>query len=113
MEFSAAMILAVFFILICLSGLAAKILAKKEKDHLRIKGYNRFFSLGLTMGLIGLAYMFFAWQGVTLLGSRFWLMIWLAVAVVWKVFILKYLYVEAPKKRLEIEKRNKFNKYLP
>lgn len=108
----ALIILAVVFGVFVVAGLLCKISAKKI-DALKAKGFNRLFHLLFTMGLLGGLYLFFAWQGAALLSARFWLIIWLLVTLVWIFFIIKYLVLEVPAKRREIDQRRRFEKYLP
>lgn len=78
----AVMILAVIFGASIIAGIACKMYAA-QVDAIYAKGWERMFKLGLVMGILGFVYLFFGWQGVTLLGSRFWLVIWFLVVVVW------------------------------
>lgn len=113
MESRAIIILAVIFSLLLISGVASKIVQKKIKDKLKIKGLRRLANIFLIMGVIGFVYLFFAWQGAVLLAARFWLVIWLASFLVWLFFGLKYLFSEAPKIREEIDRKRNFEKYIP
>jgi len=113
MQIRTVIILAVFFGLCVVLGLISKILTKKIKDGLRIKGLKQLFYLFVIMGILGLVYLFFAWQKITLLAGRFWLLIWLLTVIIWLGFIGRYMFFEAPKLRAEIEKKRKFEKYIP
>jgi len=110
---SAVITLAVVFGLLIILSLAAWLYINKTKDGLKLKGLRRLFHLFLSMGISGFIYLFFAWQGVAILASRFWLLIWAIVLVIWLLFIVKYLFKEVPKLRSEIEEKRKFAKYLP
>jgi hypothetical protein len=100
-------------ILLVALGVGAYIYAPKIKDGLKIKGIRRLVHLGLTMGIIGLVYAFFAWQGVALLAARFWLLIWGITLLIWALFIAKYLFSDVPRLRRQIENKRKFDKYIP
>ncbi len=113
MHLKALIILAVFFGLFIILGLSSRIMTTKIKDGLKIKAWRRLYYLSLSMGIIGLVYLFFAWQGVVLLAARFWLLIWLVTTLIWLGFIMKYLFLETPKLRREIEEKRKFAKYIP
>ncbi len=104
-------ILAVIFALFIITAIATKFI--KSKDVLKDKGVKKFFNLFLTMGILGYVYLFFIWQAVPLLAARFWFLLWLIVTAVWLGFVLKYLILEVPKKRNEINKRREFEKYIP
>ncbi len=113
MENRAIIILAVFFGLLLICGVIAKILSKKTKDGLKVKGLRRLVNLFLTMGIIGFVYLFFAWQGAALLSARFWLLIWFFSLLVWLFYALKYLFFEVPKIRKEIDRKRDFERYIP
>ncbi len=113
MQLRAIIILAVIFGFIVAIGVVSKMMETHIKDDLKIKAYRRIFNLGLTMGILGYVYMFFAWQGVTLLSARFLLIIWLVVLLIWLGFIIKYLTLDVPKLRKNINDRRNFEKYIP
>jgi len=113
MHNQAIIILAVAFGLLIILGIVSKVLVTKTKDGLKVKGWRRLFHLSLTIGILGFVYLFFAWQGVSLLASRFWLIILGLTALVWLGFIAKYLLWDVPKLRKGIEEKRKFEKYIP
>ena len=113
MEPRAIIILAICFALVIIAGILAQIMSKKIKDGLKVKAYRRIYHAGLVMGIIGFGYLFFAWQGVTLLSARFIILIWLAALIIWLIYIIKYLIKDVPKTRSEIEEKRKFEKYIP
>jgi hypothetical protein len=113
MQLRAVIILAIVFGLFIILGIVSKIIAIKTKDGLKAKAWRRGWYLGITMGIIGFVYLFFAWQGVALLAGRFWLIAWLIAAVVWFSFIIKYLFLEVPKLRKNIQHKREFEKYIP
>jgi len=113
MQPRALIILAVIFGLLIVLGIFSRMKINKTKDGLKIKAWRRMFHLFLTVGILGLVYLFFAWQGIALLAARFWLLILALVALVWGGFIAKYLILEVPKLRKEIEDKRKFEKYIP
>ncbi|MFA6322165.1 MAG: hypothetical protein WCX71_01660 [Candidatus Buchananbacteria bacterium] len=109
----ALIILAVIFSLFIILGVGAKIALPKIKDGLKIKAFRRLYHCGLTIGILGLIFWFFAWQGVALLSARFWLLILAIIAVVWLGLIGRYFYIEVPKLRKDIDNKRKFDKYIP
>jgi|SRR3989344_944964 len=112
MQPRALLILAIIFGVVVAVGLAATILKKKQRG-LAVVGFNRLSTAGLTMGIAGFCYLFFAWQGVALLASRFWLLIWVVVAVVWAALIIYYFVITIPKRVQENLKKKQFEKYIP
>jgi len=113
MQPRAIIILAAVFGLLIILGIISRIKVNKTKDGLKIKAWRRLFHLFLTVGILGLVYLFFAWQGIALLAGRFWLLVLGLVALVWGGFITKYLLLEVPKLRKDIEEKRKFEKYIP
>jgi small-conductance mechanosensitive channel len=113
MSARAITILAIIFGLFVIFGLINKMAGRKTKDGLKAKAFKRLWYLGITSGCLGYVYLAFAWQGVALLAARFWLLIILAVVIVWLFFIAKYLYIEAPKLRKNIDQKRDFEKYIP
>lgn len=91
-----------------------KIFSRKFKnDWLKKNALNKMFNLCLVMGILGLLYTFFIYEGAALLSARFWLLIWLLTFLVWLFFNLRYLFIQIPKRKKEIVERKKFEKYLP
>jgi O-antigen/teichoic acid export membrane protein len=113
MQMRAIIILVVLFSAFIVYSLVVKVFAKKIKDGLKIKLLRKTSNTTLTMGILGLIYVFFAWQSITLLGARFWLVIWALIMLVWGGFILRYFLVTMPKLRSEIDHRRNVEKYLP
>lgn len=99
--------------LIIALGVAGFLAAPKIKDGLKVKGIRKIVHLTLTMGIIGLVYSFFAWQGVAFLAARFWILVWAIVILAWGAFIAQYFFLEVPKLRSRIEDKRKFDKYIP
>lgn len=106
-------VLIVINILLIALGAIAFWAIPKTKDGLKVKGLRRIMHLGLTMGILGLVYTFFAWQSVAFLSARFWILILVIVALVWGGFIARYFTTEVPKLRSKIEDKRKFDKYIP
>ncbi|KKW33970.1 MAG: hypothetical protein UY81_C0082G0003 [Candidatus Giovannonibacteria bacterium GW2011_GWA2_53_7] len=112
MQLRAVLMLAVIFGLALAVGLVAMVLKKKQRG-LTVAGFNQLSSAGLTMGISGLLYLFFAWQGVALLGSRFWILVWVIITVIWSALIIRYFTVTIPKRIKENLKKQRFEKYIP
>lgn len=67
----------------------------------------------LTMGFSGLAWTFFAYEALPILGSRLWMIVWLIGFVFWVYAILYYALVQMPPRIKGIVEKEKFEKYLP
>ena len=102
----------IFAAFIVLSAVS-KVMSLKIKDGLKVKAWQRFFHLGLTIGVLGMVYTFFAFEGAALLGARFWLLVLFLTALIWGGFIAKYLLINVPKLRKKIEHERNFKRYIP
>lgn len=79
--------------------------------------YRRLFqklsNWSFTFSIIGLVLMFFRHQLIPYLGMRAWTLLWWLAAAIWMIYILKYLFVDIPKQKEEIQAQREFEKYLP
>ncbi|MBM2820285.1 MAG: hypothetical protein HW405_45 [Candidatus Berkelbacteria bacterium] len=71
--------------------------------------FNPFFYTGI----IGLILIFFRWQGMPYLGSRFFLLVLLLLFLFWGTNIIYFRFVTFPKRIKEYQEKKNFNKYLP
>ena len=106
-------LLAVFGALIVLS-LLIKIIEQKFKPQQFLKKlFQKYFSLFLTMGLVGLALLWFRYENAAVLSARFWLLVWALAFVIWLVNIFQYQLKIVPPAREKSEQKKIFQKYLP
>lgn len=113
MQNRAVIILAVTFGLFVIFGIISYFKKNQAKNGLWTQAWQRLFHLFLTLGILGLVYVFFAAQGVTLLAARFWLLIIFLITLVWLGFVAKYMFFDIPKKQKTLEKKQNFDKYIP
>jgi hypothetical protein len=85
----------------------------KRGDHITFKLLKKFQNFFTTLGIVGFAILFFFWQQIPYLSSRFWLIVWLLILLIWAGYIGRFAFFEAPKKRTELQEKAKFEKYLP
>lgn len=84
---------------------------KEEKIWQKMRG--RVFNFFFYTGVIGLVLIFARFQQIAYLGSRlFSLILWL-IMFFWLIYILNYRYRVFAKELIKIEKKKKFEKYLP
>ncbi len=76
---------------------------------MQAKVFNLFFYLGIT----GLILIFFRWQSITYLGSRFFMILLALVFAIWGLYILYFRLKVLPKEIANLETRKKFEMYLP
>jgi hypothetical protein len=107
-------ILYVFFGLLIIGGIAAKIMSKKHAGYPPTrKVYEKFYYFLASLGFSGLILVFLRSIRAYFIGAPFWLLVWLIVFLVWLYFILRYIFIKAPKLKEEIEMRRELEKYLP
>lgn len=75
--------------------------------------FKRLQTFFTTLGLVGFVILFFFWQQVPYLSSRFWLLVWLVVGLVWLGFIGRWGFIELPRSRAEAAARREREQYLP
>ena len=85
----------------------------KKKLPIFEKMQTRVFNLFFYTGITGLLLIFFRWQEITYLGSRFFMLILLVVFIIWGSWVIYFSLKILPKARKEFEARQKFEKYLP
>ena len=102
------------FALIIIAGLIVKIYqATKKLEKFQAKLLKKYFSLLTTMGFWGLVMAVLRYERVPLLAARFWMIIWLAVLIVWLYPIIKYQWQVVPAAKKQAEEKKLFQKYLP
>jgi len=89
--------------------------AKKGKrfDRFKTRVWQRLCSCGLTMGGLGLVFLFFSYEQIRLFGARFWYVFWLIGLLVWLISIWHNYYRVAPREKKLEEQRRQREKYLP
>ncbi len=84
-----------------------------RRDVILVKIFKKFHRLFLTVGLIGFVILFFTYEQIIFLGSYFWYLILFLGSLVWFILVVVYLIKNIPKEKKELEKRKRFEKYLP
>lgn len=97
-------ILGTFFFLLFLAGIIIDILLK-TRVLAKYRGfYRQKSSLLWTMGIMGMIWMFFFYQGIYFLSARVWLIVWFIIVLIWSYFIFKYWH-RIRKKYREVAKK--------
>lgn len=103
--------LVVFIVLLAVSALVFPFLGKRGEN-----AYNKIWrglsGFSLSNVIIGLIILFFNYEMIPLLSSRFWFLIWGAEMAIWLFFITRAAQ-EIPKRKKRIEEEKKFKKYIP
>lgn len=106
---AAVAVFAAFLVLAFVLRILARV---KKQNLLLVKLLKKISKLFSTMALVGFVLLFFSYEQIYLLGSRFWFLLWFAGIVVWVVFIALYAVRKMPKEKNDMEKKKKFLKYL-
>ncbi len=101
------------FLFFIVAGLVSKILSQYQNEKSKRLILKRAGSLGITMGFLGLLWMFFRQERVAFLAWRFWLLLWLAVVVFWAYRLARYAIKRIPEIKSEEARRANVEKYLP
>jgi len=106
-------ILAISFAVFLALGIVCGILAKSKKQNPPlVKLFRKLKKMFGTMAVIGFIILFFSYEQIYFMGSRFWFLAWFIGFVVWVVFIALYALKKMPKEKDELEKKQKYLKYL-
>ena len=103
----------ILFLALVLFGLSSKITRLYSQDKWYKEVLRRIGNAGITMGLVGLLWLFFRQERVAFLAWRFWLLLWFIGSAIWLIKIVLYLVKRVPVIRQEAIKRSALNKYLP
>lgn len=101
-----------FILLLIILALAAGVGKKRWAKSLYAGLWRGLYYFFLTNAVIGLILVFFNYEMVPFLSSRFWYLLWAAGLAVWLFFIGKAV-VKIPQKKARLEKEKEFKKYLP
>lgn len=83
------------------------------KNPLYYKLKKGLSSLFLTTGITGFFLLFFRWQGLPYLSSRFLLLLLILIVIIWFVLILIYLFRKFPDEKRQFIEKLRLQKYLP
>ncbi len=103
----------ILFLALVLAGLIGKMIQNYQNEQARQALWQRFSNLGLTVGLLGIIWLFFRQERVPFLAWRFWLLILMVAAAVWLTKLIIYAFKRLPEIKAEKQERELKNKYLP
>lgn len=106
-------ILIIFLLVLALSGLILKILRRYREDKFHKEIMRRLSNLNLTIGILGLLWMFMRQEHVLLLAWRIWALTLLLIFVWWLSKVLRYVVKRVPSLRAESAAKENLDKYLP
>lgn len=106
----------VLFGILLLLALIARLMARqqdKQKNLPLAKLWHKLTTFFFSLGLIGICLLFFRQQKVYTLSMPLFWYLWLIGAVVWLVFIIRWILVKMKGLQKEIEEKEEKEKYLP
>lgn len=78
--------------------------------------YNKFWAgiycFLFTNTAISLVLLFFTYEAIPLLSSRFWFLLWAIEMLIWLFFLIKKLKI-IPEKQKQLKKEKEYKKYIP
>lgn len=106
-------ILAVCFAIFLAAGIVCGFLIKSKKQNPPVaKLFRKLKKMFQTMAVVGFIVLFFSYEQIYFMSGRFWFAAWLIGLVVWAVFIALYALKKMPKEKDELDKKQKYLKYL-
>lgn len=106
----------ILFVVVFLATFAVVMIKRNKKDLLskpQRKLFAKIQSMCSTMGLLGLLWLFFAYEQVPLLSSRFWVPVLGIIAGLWIYSILRYSNLEMKPQLQQIAEKERIEKWLP
>lgn len=107
-------IMAIFFAVFLAMAIILKIIQwVKKLEKYQDKMLEKLISFFTGLGIIGLIITWTRYERVLVFSSRYWLLVWLAVAIIWLYPIMKYWIKIMPEAKKHSEEKKAFQKYLP
>ena len=101
----------IFVLALIIFFLFCRLLAGRKRG-LYTSFWRRLQSFSLANTFIGLILLFFSYELIPFLSSRFWLLLWAALMLSWLVFVAKSL-LAIPEKKKKLEEEKEYKKYIP
>lgn len=101
-----------FIAVLILLAIAIKVIKNRSKDKIYQKTWSSLFSFCLVNAFLGLLELFFIYELIPVLSSRFWFLLIAVEMGIWLFFIGKE-FSAIPEKKNQIEKEKAYRKYIP
>lgn len=106
--------LGILLIILWVEGAVTKWFAWKERKNPPLhRILSRWGRCALTLAAIGTLFFFFDYEQTPMVSARFWWLLLLVVAIVWKVYIIIDFRKRYPKEKAERDARLAKEKYMP
>lgn len=102
-----------FGLMVIIGAIIRIVSRQKRHDKYVRQMFSRIGTMSLSMGLVGLVWLFFSYEMIYLLGARFWFLVWLVGLIIWVVMIVRFVKKDIPARKQEEQHRASANKYLP
>jgi hypothetical protein len=107
-------ILLTMFLVFVLIGIGGKVIARYKRQDFVLSHIARRLGRPFTpTGIVGLILLFFEYERVSFLSSRFWYLFLLAWFIYSANKFIQFVYRELPQEYRELERKMKLEKYLP
>lgn len=106
-------LLALFGLLLVVALIFLVLAQKNKNDFLLNKADYKFFSIFITISLIGFLFCWLAYENVPVFAARLVLPILIIVFLVWLGFALRYRFKKIPKIKNDLLQKKHLKKYLP
>jgi len=103
-------ILVIIILALAAAGAIFWFLSKKRGAYGKILA--KLGALSLTNAAVGAIILFFTYETIPVLSSRFWFIVWGAEMAIWLFFVVREAR-KIPEKIKKIEEEKKYKKYLP
>lgn len=102
------------FLLLVIAGIVTRIVGvKKRKEYVFSRVASRLTRPLVSTGIVGLVLIFFEYERVLFLSSRFWYVLLFAWFVYSIARFVQYVTKKLPAELAELERKTRLEKYLP
>ena len=101
-----------FFIAVLGLGIIFKVVRLFISNIAVKKLFSKYANLGITIGLLGVAWFGLRYENTPIFANRYWAAIIVLILFIWKAFILKYLVLQFAKEKREYEKQQINSRYI-
>jgi len=103
----------ILFSLMIVAGLAFRIVRKTRQDKFDRITLERATAIALSVGLLGLLWLFLSFEEISIFGARFWFLILVFIFTFSVVRLIRYRKIKVPQLRMLEQSKAEANKYLP
>jgi len=103
----------VFAVILILGAIIRLVATRRKEDRHVTETFSRLGNSAVTMGFLGLLLFFFSFEGIPLLGARFWFLLWALGFLIWIATIVRYVFKVVPVERKAELERQEREKYMP